>query len=76
MKEDSDDEKGEQVVPGDEDNVKANCVDKNKILWDYKMMSFKMLQGFRIEEGKHFSNCKDHKEQIVIIVTGKSKKIS
>lgn len=36
----------------------------------------KMLQGFRIEEGKRFSNCKDHKKQIVINVTERSKKIS
>lgn len=27
-----------------------------------------MLQGFGMEEGKHFSNCKDHDEQIVIII--------
>lgn len=35
-----------------------------------------MLQGSRVEEGKHFSNCKDHKEQIVIIIIERSKKIS
>lgn len=37
MKEDSEDEKGEKVVQEDEENVKANCVDKSKI-WDYKTM--------------------------------------